>query len=373
MTVNITLAATAVVAVCAYYAFAWLLFGRDPKSGVLIPSYEPPRGLSPAMLRYLWKERFDDRTFWAGVMSLVAKGLGTIHAENGVTHLRPTEAANRKQSLPDEEEILLGRLLRGRPKRGIVISMLDPRTALAASDMAVSLHRRAVGRWFEENRVFVGIGIGLSIAAIFAVAQPRRMDQWGVIVFAIAMMAPAAFYLCFLVRRTRDVWRSLREQVDRTLIGRAAGLLAFMISCSAAIVLGAVVLGGNFGWPLLAITAFLTILNVFQLQWMKAPTQEGEKLITEIEGFRLFLKTVDQLPMQRSDAPGDKAGLYEKYLPYALALEVEQAWGDRFLALASTFHQNAGLAGAESFYLGMWNGKPVEVVYNPEPSKGRAF
>jgi len=373
MTVNITLAATAVVTVCAYYAFAWLLFGRDPKSGVLIPSYEPPRGLSPAMLRYVWKERFDDRTFWAGVMSLVAKGLGTIHAENGVTHLRPTEAANRKQSLPDEEEILLGRLLRGRPKRGIVISMLDPRTALAASDMAVSLHRRAVGRWFEENRAFVGIGIGLSIAAIFAVAQPRRMDQWGVIVFAIAMMAPAAFYLCFLVRRTRDVWRSLREQVDRTVIGRAAGLLAFMISCSAAIVLGAVVLGGNFGWPLLAITAFLTILNVFQLQWMKAPTLEGEKLITEIEGFRLFLKTVDQLPMQRSDAPGDKAGLYEKYLPYALALEVEQAWGDRFLALASTFHQNAGLAGVESFYLGMWNGKPVEVVYNPEPSKARAF
>ena len=70
---------------------------------------------------------------------------------------------------------------------------------------------------------------------------------------------------------------------------------------------------------------------------------------------------------------GRKSGLYEKYLPYALALEVEQAWGDQFLALASTFHQNAGLAGAESFYLGMWNGKPVEVVYKPEPSKGRAF
>jgi Predicted membrane protein (DUF2207) len=114
-------------------------------------------------------------------------------------------------------------------------------------------------------------------------------------------------------------------------------------------------------------------LNVLQLQWMKAPTQDGEKLLTEIEGFRLFLESVERLPMQRSDAPSDKAGLYEKYLPYAVALEVEQAWGDQFLALASTFHQNAGIPGAESFYLGMWDGKPVEIVYSPERPKGRAF
>ena len=91
-----------------------------------------------------------------------------------------------------------------------------------------------------------------------------------------------------------------------------------------------------------------------------------KKLLTEIEGFRLFLKSVERLPMQRSDEPSDKGGHYEKYLPYALALEVEQAWSDQFLALSSTFHQNAGVPGAESFYLGMRDGKPVEVVYGPE-------
>ncbi len=99
-------------------------------------SYEPPRNLSPAMIRYVWKERFDDRAFWSGVLSLVAKGLATMHAEDGATRLRPTEAANRKQPLPDEEQILLDRLLRGHPRKGMVITMLDPRTALAASDMA---------------------------------------------------------------------------------------------------------------------------------------------------------------------------------------------------------------------------------------------
>src|ERR1700730_10353320 len=117
---NFTLAVTAVIAVCAYYAFAWLLFGRNPKAGVLTASYKPPRNLSPAMLRYVWKERFDDRTFWAGVLSLVAKGLATMHADTGVTQLRPTAAANRKYVHPGGEKILLERLLRGRPQKGIV-------------------------------------------------------------------------------------------------------------------------------------------------------------------------------------------------------------------------------------------------------------
>jgi hypothetical protein len=370
---NVTLAVTGLLAVCAYYAFAWLLFGRDPNAGVLIASYQPPRSLSPAMLRYVWKERFDERTFWAGVLSLVAKGLATMHAENGATQLRPTEAANRKQSLPDEEQILLERLLLGHPKKGVVITMLDPRTALAAGDMAASLHQSAVGRWFQENRIYVTGGICLSVVALFAVAQPRRLEQLGVLVLAIAMMAPSAFYLFFLTMRGRDVCRSLREKFDTALLWRGAGILAFTASCTAGILLGGVVLGGNFGWPLIVVAIFLTILNVLQVHWMKAPTQDGAKLLTEIEGFRLFLRSVERLPMQRTDAPADKAGLYERYLPYAVALEVEQAWGDQFLALASTFHQNAGLPGAESFYLGMWDGKPVEIVYKAPPPKGQAF
>jgi hypothetical protein len=76
--------------------------------------------------------------------------------------------------------------------------------------------------------------------------------------------------------------------------------------------------------------------------------------------------SVEQLPMQRTDEPSDRVGVYEKYLPYAVALEVEQAWGDRFVALTSTYHESAGAPGAEAFYLGMWNGKPLEIVYKPE-------
>jgi hypothetical protein len=141
----------------------------------------------------------------------------------------------------------------------------------------------------------------------------------------------------------------------------------------AAIILGSVTIGGNFGWQVVAATLFFGILNTVFFQLIKAPTPEGRHLLAEIEGFRLFLKSVEQFPMERRDQPTDHAGLYEKYLPYALALEVEQSWGDRFVALTSTYHENAGMKGAEAFYLGMWNGKPLEIIYKPEARRGRAF
>ena len=77
--------------------------------------------------------------------------------------------------------------------------------------------------------------------------------------------------------------------------------------------------------------------------------------------------------MNREDAPSDHAGAYEKYLPYAVALEVDQKWSDKLVALSSTFHRCEALAAAHSFYLGMWNGKPVEMVFTPKSPGSRGF
>ena len=98
-------AVTAVLTVCVYYSIAWYLFGRDPKLGTLVPRYDPPRNLSPAMLRYLWKKNFDERVFWAGILSLVAKGVATLHSENGVTKLQG-RSAGAQTDLPNEERVL---------------------------------------------------------------------------------------------------------------------------------------------------------------------------------------------------------------------------------------------------------------------------
>jgi hypothetical protein len=324
------------------------------------------------MIRYVWKEKFDDRTFWAGVLSLVAKGLASLHCEGGTAQLRAIPTANSKTLLPEEEEILLKELVRGHTRKGNSVSMLDPKTILAVSRMADSLRRMAVGHWFRENRAFVVAGVILSAGSLCVVARPRFVEQWGVLILSLAMMAPAAFYLFFLLFRLWDLLRATYEKHDGALLRRLALVLFMILPCIAAIILGAVILGTTFGTLFLIVALFLVLLNVALFQWMKAPTPEGGPLLTEIEGFRLFLNSVERFPMQRSEPPSNP-GLYEKYLPYAVALELEQAWGDQFIALASTHHEGTGLPGAEALYLGMWDGKPLEIIYKAPTPRGRGF
>src|SRR3546814_19831325 len=77
----------------------------------------------------------------------------------------------------------------------------------------------------------------------------------------------------------------------------------------------------------------LVALSVFG-SLVKAPTAEGRKLLDQIEGFRRYLGVAerDELAgMEGPDAPPAlDATRYERLLPYAVALEVEDAWPTKF-------------------------------------------
>ncbi len=66
-----------------------------------------------------------------------------------------------------------------------------------------------------------------------------------------------------------------------------------------------------------------------------APTMKGQEVRTEIEGFRLYLKTAEQLQLNAakpgSDTPPPMTvERYERFLPYAVALGVEKPWTEHF-------------------------------------------
>ena len=323
-------------------------------------------------MRYVWKEEFDDRTLWASALSIVAKGMATIAVNEGQAVLRPKANAQHVSELPFEEKILLDRLLKSGKREGIPISMLEAQTAFVVQKMATSLRKAALGRWFQERRYFLFVGISLSFLAVVVIARPSYRDEWMALVFGISVMAPAAFYLWLLILRIKDVWRAAEEKLDGVIVKRGVILLAFVTPCLAAIALGSVVLVATFGVLTMAAVVFFTVITMFFSKVLRVHTAEGRELMDQIEGFRLFLRSVERFSLDREEGPGSHAGLYEKYLPYAVALEVEQRWGDKFVALASMSQQNEALLGACSFYLGMWNGKPVEIMYKPEiPKSGR--
>ncbi|MEE9346729.1 MAG: DUF2207 domain-containing protein [Robiginitomaculum sp.] len=88
------------------------------------------------------------------------------------------------------------------------------------------------------------------------------------------------------------------------------------------------------GWMGLLILA-LIIVNVIYMFLIPAPTKKGEKIHTEIEGFKLYLKTAEKGRLNVYEVGGDapppmSAEHYQRFLPYAIALDVEKPWTKYF-------------------------------------------
>jgi len=79
----------------------------------------------------------------------------------------------------------------------------------------------------------------------------------------------------------------------------------------------------------------LVAITLAAAYFLPAPTKKGQDVRTEIEGFRLYLKTAEQLQLNAvkvgSDAPPPMTvERYERFLPYAIALGVEKPWTEHF-------------------------------------------
>jgi hypothetical protein len=114
-----------------------------------------------------------------------------------------------------------------------------------------------------------------------------------------------------------------------------------------AVALGAMISGLGFmaaasqpgGFPAgldfwLATSALIAMatLNVLFFRLMKAPTDLGRQILEEIGGFRRFLATAEHERMKLADAPRMTSHLFAQHLPYALAMDIELDWSERFAA-----------------------------------------
>jgi uncharacterized membrane protein YgcG len=83
------------------------------------------------------------------------------------------------------------------------------------------------------------------------------------------------------------------------------------------------------------------VLNVAFHYLLKAPTQAGRQYLDQIEGFRMYLSVAEKDRLNLENPPERTPALFEKFLPYALALGVEQKWSEQFAAVLAA----AGVGG----------------------------
>jgi uncharacterized membrane protein len=85
---------------------------------------------------------------------------------------------------------------------------------------------------------------------------------------------------------------------------------------------------------------------------LKAPTLLGSKILDQIEGFRLYLNTAEKDRLEALNPPQVTPAVFEKFLPYAIALDCENQWSKKFEAEAAAAGTVPHTTGG--YYVPLW-------------------
>lgn len=308
-----------------YYLLAWLKVGRDPAKGVIIPRFAPPKGFSPAMVRMLWRMKFDNTAFTAGIVNIAVKG-GLRIAENASVRLELAERA--PADLSAGERAVWDELR----KAGSSVELKNTNHKVvgrARQAMKDKLGKELSSTYFLANSGWVAPGVVITLATVGAMAFGADFPP--VVLFLCVWLTGWTFGCVTLLRRALAAWQA------RGVMGKvgAMALFAFALPFLGGEVMGLSFLLSQTGLAPGIVFLGMILTNAVFYELLKAPTQAGRRVLDEIEGFRLYLSVAEEDRLNFIHPPDETPELFEKFLPYAMALDVENEWGERFAGILS--------------------------------------
>lgn len=330
----------------------WLMFGRDPRPGVVVPQWNPPAGLSPASVNYNASKNFEGG-FWtafsASILDLAVKGKVVLEdLEDGISVRKLSD--EQDDALPAEQAVILQNL----PPVGESFRFNSPNGAktLELGEAFSNAVEKEIGHTFYKPRKAIWMCFGILMLLVLIVhesdhsAGVEYMDGW---LPAHWVTAIVAWY--FALKAVKK-WRQQRSAARHNR-GKARVSIFWNLLISAALLL----LFTEFIYadaPVPRDNLLLTfaVLMITTLLWafIGRLSREGRKVMDDIDGLRLYLELAEKERMALADAPTLSPAHYETLLPYAVALGVEKAWTTHFeTALAHT-------AEAQASYQPVWYG-----------------
>jgi len=296
------------VVVFLYYLWAWARVGKDPPKGTIMPEFHPPDGMSPAAVRYAMRMGYDDTCFAANLIDMAVKGTLKIREGKGGRY-ELEKLAKDRAALTGDEEVLYSSLPdRLHLRRGSYSAPL--RRAVERLKMALA---RTYGHLFRLNSDYVTLGVLLSIAGVVV---SLFLGGGG----TVARGAVLAVFVGMLFSVL-----SISSRVAKVVVLFLVLLFFFPFF---ALFFGS----GNLLWDALVILPILLLIavNLFFGKYMAAPTREGRRVMDRIEGFRMFLRTAEKERLKTLFPEDSLPRIFERFLPYALALDVVDTWANKF-------------------------------------------
>lgn len=363
-------------ALLIYYLICWLLVGRDSKIENVATQYDTPPGISPGVARYILTGGSDGTTLAAILADLAAKQVISVQPEGRSYRIKLLN--DRATVMPEGAtalKSLLGVELAACPysvavtaKSGITLQPPKPSTAIfghnvlessmgttvphsppppdetvapprretilnpsAAQDIKsildaiqATFREKLKGVYFRWNFGFVGAGMMATFVWALVVAWTLK-DSPLFLTFWLLFFTSVAGLVIAGVWTSKPAHPTPAQRIQYLLVPILFFLLpGFVIYVALP----------NAHTFVLALLISVVLNNIFFVL-MRAPTAEGRRVLQQLAGFREFLVRVEQDRLSRLNSQAEQVQLMNRFLPYAIALNVREGWGDSLAAAFS--------------------------------------
>lgn len=313
-----------------FYLFVWFRVGRDPNGGEIKQRWTLPEGMSPALVHYIAaKGRTDSgwTAISAAILNLAVKDFLVIDDIDDTPVLVPTgkgdastlpvgEAAILK-SISTQEEFRLSK------SNGTSVSSLKHNFTKAIENE----HRQV---FYRHNTVWMVLGIVLSVLGILT---SLIFNVTGVLILAFGaifcgLVFGALVPLYLISRAVLKVRDTALRAFGLTIVGLVAAAVVIAAGWFVFLVIEDTDLWIHM--PFVAVVLGIIAINVLFFSLLGAPTKLGAQMMSAVEGLRQYLANFEAGKMNLAGAPKMSPRYFEKQLPYAVALGLEQPWSDAF-------------------------------------------
>lgn len=325
-----------------YYLMVWAAVGRDPAHGTIVTLYEPPAGFSPAAVRYLERMGFD----------MAVKGYLRIEERDKTYTLYRTKSGTGIPSA--DEEAAAEVLFDGRDE---IRLHNEHHTIIAAAIAALQKPLKAAELkiYFVKNSGYMIPEALISLATVLWMAGTHGSPAVVMVVFFWLWLSVWSCAVAGLVISSAQAWKAsfASGHVSGGLAAKAMVTTAVAVPFAGFEVMALGMLSRATSIFVAATLIGAVGLHILFDHLLKAPTRAGRSMLDRIEGFKMFLGAVESDPIRRATAPQQTPEVFEKFLPYAIALGVEKAWAEKFSGVIDRATQAPGGSGySPSWYTG---------------------
>ena len=316
-----------------YYYSTWKKYGVDPETPTVYPQFNSPDDLSPASLGYIQSESFKNKYLTAALVNLAIKGYVQIveSEDSGVFGLFKSKKftvkklKNPDQNLPKEEISLMNSLFSTGLDSVKFDGKYDSKIEQTVRSFQSALkfeHDTFLNEGNNSKKLILPILVILVVYFLglfvsFTIFPEFEKVFLGIFILAILTVA---FVLAIILFKFYP--------------GLFKLFLIFPVI--AFILLGILIYRGsdftidnNFNVCYIFIFLGFTSLVIYQFL-IKRPSEEKLRKKSLIEGFKMYMGAAENQQIKFHNPPEMTPQSFEKLLPFAMVLGVDDIWGKKF-------------------------------------------